>query len=421
MTKTITARRLHTGTATIDYPVLTIEDGLITSITSDPASLANEQDTLTAAFFDIHTHGAMGHDVMQSTPRELSQIQRFLAQHGVAHYLPTTVTAPIDPTLHALENLANLIESTPSEGEAQPIGIHLEGPFLSHVKRGVHPSADLQPPSIALFDRFQTAARGHIKLLTIAPEPNATTNPPFNPAANLGALPFAPFAKGGVSSEARPLSSDTALDLIRHATSQGVRVSIGHTNATASETLPAIDAGATSATHTFNAMRALDHREPGILGTVLDDDRLYAELICDGIHVAPPLVRLWLKAKGLDRAILVTDAMSAAGMPDGNYTLGSFTVTVTNGVAQLTTDLNAGKSTLAGSLLTMDKAVANLQTFAHASLADATRLASHNPAAMLGQPTLTHLTTNTPANLNRFNPTSRLVATYIRGQKVPNP
>jgi len=396
MTHTITARRLHTGTATIDYPVLTIEDGLITSITSDPTSLAHEQDTLTAAFFDIHTHGAMGHDVMQSTPSELNQIQRFLAQHGVAHYLPTTVTAPIDTTLRALEALANLIESTPAEGEAQPIGIHLEGPFLSHAKRGVHPPANLQPPSIDLFDRFQTAARGHIKLLTIAPEPGAASPEPWalNP------------------------ESSSAIDLIAHATSHGVRVSIGHTNATAAQTLPAIDAGATSATHTFNAMRALDHREPGVLGTVLDDHRLYAELICDGVHVAPPLVRLWLKTKGLDRAILVTDAMSAAGMPDGNYTLGSFAVTVTDGIAQLSADLATGKSTLAGSLLTMDRAVANLQAFTQASLADATHLASHNPAAMLGQPTLTHLTPNAPANLNRFNPTGQLTATYIRGQKI---
>ena len=399
MAHILTARRLHTGTDTIDFPVLTIEDGLITSITSDPTALAHEQDTLTAAFFDIHTHGAIGHDVMQSTPSELSQIQRFLAQHGVAHYLPTTVTAPIDPTLRALEALANLIESSPAEGESQPIGIHLEGPFLSHAKRGVHPPADLQPPSIAHFDRFQTAARGHIKLLTIAPEP------------------------GAASPESWPLSPEpsAAIDLIHHATSNGVRVSLGHTNATAAQTLPAIDAGATSATHTFNAMRALDHREPGVLGTVLDDHRLYAELICDGVHVAPPLVRLWLKAKGLDRAILVTDAMSAAGMPDGDYTLGNFIVTVTNGVAQLSADLNGGKSTLAGSLLTMDRAVANLQTFTQASLADATRLASHNPAAMLGQPTLTHLTPNAPANLNRFNPNGQLIATYIRGTLIPIP
>ena len=387
---TITARRLITDIGSIEYPVLTIDNGLITDISSDPIALAHETDTLTAAFFDIHTHGAMGRDVMHATPADLSRIQRFLARHGVAHYLPTTVTAPIDDTLRALEALANAIESTPAEHEAQPIGIHLEGPFLSHAKRGVHPSADLQPPSIALFDRFQTAARGHIKLVTIAPEPNAT-----DPATNPGA-------------------PDTALDLIHHATSQNVRVSLGHSNATAAETLPAITAGATSATHTFNAMRSLDHREPGILGTVLDDDRLYAELICDGIHVAPPLVRLWLKAKSATRAILVTDSMSAAGMPDGDYTLAGQPVTVANHRAVL----SDAPDTLAGSILTLDAAVANLQFFTQAPLSDATRLASHNPAALLGLSTLTRLSPNSPANLNRFNSANQLTATYIRGTRV---
>jgi N-acetylglucosamine-6-phosphate deacetylase len=397
MQTTITARRLLTDIGEIEYPVLTITDGLITDISSDPRTLANETDTLTAAFFDIHNHGAVGHDVMHSTPAELSKIQRFLAQHGVAHYLPTTVTAPIDVTLRALEALANAIESTPGEQEAQPVGIHLEGPFLSHAKRGVHPPAELQPPSIALFDRFQTAARGHIKLVTIAPEPNAA-KPPSGPWT----LDPGP-------------SADTAIDLIAHATQTGVRVSLGHSNAIAAETLPAIDAGAASATHTFNAMRAIAQREPGILGTVLDDDRLYAEIICDGIHVAPPLIRLWLKAKGRNRAILVTDSMSAAGMPDGNYTLGPFNVNVSNGVAML---VEGERQSLAGSLLTLDRAVANLQDMTQAPLADATRLASHNPAAMLGQPALTRLTPGTAANLNRFNAANQLIATYIRGTKI---
>ena len=397
MTNTITARRLLTDIGSIEFPVLTITDDVITDISSDPRTLANETDTLTAAFFDIHNHGAVGHDVMHSTPAELSKIQRFLAQHGVAHYLPTTVTAPIDVILRALETLANAIESTPSEQEAQPVGIHLEGPFLSHVKRGVHPPAELQPPSIALFDRFQTAARGHIKLVTIAPEPNAP-KPPSGPWA----LDPGPGA-------------DTAIDLIAHATQTGVRVSLGHSNAIAAETLPAIDAGATSATHTFNAMRAIAQREPGILGTVLDDDRLYAELICDGIHVSPALIRLWLKAKGRNRAILVTDSMSAAGMPDGNYTLGPFIVNVSNGVAML---VEGERQSLAGSLLTLDRAVANLQDMTQAPLADATRLASHNPAAMLGQPALTRLAPGTAANLNRFNAANQLIATYIRGTKI---
>ena len=166
-------------------------------------------------------------------------------------------------------------------------------------------------------------------------------------------------------------------------------------------------------------MRALDHREPGILGTVLDDDRLFAELICDGIHVAPALVRLWLKAKGPNRAILVTDAMPAAGMPDGRYALGGLAVQVANHRALLLQDLASGKETLAGSLLTMDRAVENLRAFTTASLADTTRTASQNPATMLGQPHLATITTGAPANLNRLDDQGRLLETHIRGKLVP--
>jgi N-acetylglucosamine-6-phosphate deacetylase len=381
--KTITARRLLTDTGVVEFPIVTLtDDGTIAAIDTDAKSLAKEEDTLTAAFLDVHTHGAMGHDVMSASPAQLGEMQRFLADHGVAHYLPTTATTSIDATLRALEALADAIESTPREREARPVGIHLEGPFLSHAKRGVHPAQELQPPSISLFDRFHETARGHIALMTLAPE-----------------LPG-------------------ALDLIRHAVSLGVKVSLGHSNALAAETLAATDAGATSATHTFNAMRALDHREPGILGIVLDDDRLFAELICDGIHVAPPLVRLWLKAKGLDRAILVTDAMSATGMPDGEYQLAGLSVQVANGRALLSSDLARGKQTLAGSVLTLDRGVANLQSFTSASLADAVRMASHNPAAMLGKPELTRIQAGDAANLNRFDAANHLTATYIRGHRI---
>jgi len=396
MTKTITARHLITDIGTVEFAVLSVPpDGLIGEIYSDPKALHDDTTTLTAALLDVHTHGAMGHDVMRASPADLAELQRFLATRGVAHYLPTTVTASVDTTLRALESLANAIERAPTDNEARPIGIHLEGPFLSHAKRGMHPPAELQPPSIELFDRFNAAARGHVKLVTIAPEPNAAKPSP------------------GPSNGASP-----ALDLIRHATAFGVRISLGHTNANAADSLAAIAAGATSATHTFNAMRPLDHREPGILGTVLTDDRLYAELICDGVHVAPTLVRLWLRAKGRDRAILVTDAMEAAGMPDGDYTLGESAVTVINGRVLLKEDLARGKDTLAGSILTLDKAVSNLQAFTHASLADATRLASHNPAAMLGQPELTRLAPGSPANLNRFDVEGHLIATYLRGQEI---
>ena len=169
----------------------------------------------------------------------LSSIGRFLATKGVAYFLATTVTAPIDRTLRALEGIADAIDAATkrrivqprtTRPAAQPVGIHLEGPFLSHAKRGVHPAAELQPPSIPLFDRLQQAARGHIRLMTIAPE------------------------------------TPGALELIAHATQSGTRVSLGHSDATAAETRAAIAAGAASATHTFNAMRRLDHREPGIAG-----------------------------------------------------------------------------------------------------------------------------------------------------------
>lgn len=372
MPQTLTARRLLTPEGVLDHPVITIEDGLIRSISQ--AETGKDDTTLAPAFFDIHTHGAANHDVMEGTPEAVATISRFLGTRGVGRYLATTVTAPIDKTLRSLEGIANAIES-PTPGAATPVGIHLEGPFISHAKRGVHPPADILPPDIALFDRFQQAARGHIRLMTIAPE-----------------VPG-------------------ALDLIAHAKKQGVKLSIGHTNSTSAEAQAAIDAGASSATHTYNAMRPLDHRDPGVIATVLDDRNLFAELICDGVHVAPEMVRLWLKSKGEDLAILVTDSMSAAGMPDGLYMLGTFQVQVADGRAFLASDDNKGKFSLAGSVLTMDRAVENIQKFAGASLATAIRLASHNPAKLLGLES--KLAPGQPARFNLFNAAGHLQSTIL--------
>jgi N-acetylglucosamine-6-phosphate deacetylase len=198
-----------------------------------------------------------------------------------------------------------------------------------------------------------------------------------------------------------------------------VRVSIGHTNATAAEARAGIEAGARSATHTFNAMRPLDHREPGVLGVVLDEDALYAELICDGVHVAPELVRLWLKVKGPRHGILVTDSMAAAGMPDGEYTLGTFKVHVADGHAFAAEDLARGKQTLAGSVLTLDRAVANLQRFTGAPLEVAVRLASTNPALLLGLgDTIDGIEAGKPANFNIFNQAGELESTMLNGRLV---
>ena len=377
--QTYTARRLLTPIGSVEYPLISIgDDGLIEDIESDP-TLPHANDTLTAAFLDIHTHGGLSHDVMTASQRDFAEFNHFLATRGVGQYLATTVTAPIDATLRGLASIADEIERA-HQGEATPVGIHLEGPFISHAKRGVHPEGDILPPSIDLFDRFQQAARGHIKLMTMAPEIAG------------------------------------AVELIAHATAQGVRISLGHTNATSPETQAGIDAGATSATHTYNAMRALDHRAPGVLGTVLDSSKLFAELICDGIHVAPELVRLWLKAKGPELAMLVTDSMSAAGMPDGAYTLGTFEVAVAHGKALLKSDLDRGKETLAGSILTMDQAVANVRAMTGITLREAVNLASANPARMLGLDPA--IRPGAVANFNRFDANGVLIGTILKGMPI---
>ncbi len=349
MRTVLTAEHLWDGSRLHHLPVVVIEDGLIASISTRVAGeIPGEAKvfdfpgaTLGPAFFDVHIHGAKGHDVMEATAEALDAIGGFLAQHGTASYLATTVTSPLDATLHSLNGLAKLIAKPPVAGRAKAIGIHLEGPFLSHVKRGVQPPEHLLAPNIATFDKFFEAAEGHIRLMTIAPE-----------------LPG-------------------AVELTAHATARGVRVSLGHSNATAAETKAAIAAGATSATHTFNAMRPLDHREPGVLGTVLTDDSVFAELICDGIHVAPEIVKLWWRAKGAEQGILVTDAMSAAGMPDGEYQLGGFAVQVANGRAM-------ARGVLAGSVLTLDRALTNFIAFTGAPLEEALRLLTVNPATMTG-------------------------------------
>ena len=374
--QTLHARRLLTHTGSIEYPVITLTpQGHIAGIESDPTAAPDNTDILTPTFLDIHTHGAIAHDVMTANATAFAAINTFLARHGVGHYLPTTATAPVDTILRALTSIAGAIDDPPTPGQATPIGIHLEGPFISHAKRGVHPPASILPPDIPLFDRFQQAARGHIRLITIAPE------------------------------------SPGALDLIAHAVQSGVRVSLGHSNATSPEAEAAIAAGATSATHTFNAMRPIDHRAPGILATVLDSAQLFAELICDGIHVAPQLVRLWLKAKGPDFAILVTDSMSATGMPDGVFSLAALEVLVAHGRCLLKSDLETGKETLAGSILTMDRAVANFQRFTSAPLATALRAASTNPRRLLGLDLA--ILPGSPARFNRFNAEGTLTQTIL--------
>jgi N-acetylglucosamine-6-phosphate deacetylase len=347
------ARKLLTPLETVEDAVMIVEDGVIAAIGSrgdletpggtEPVDFGDA--VIAPAYFDQHLHGGGGFDVMEATGAALSGVGRFLARHGVAGYLATTVTASMEATLASLGGLAGLIgraeDGRAGVGEAVPVGIHLEGPFLSHEKRGVHPPELLLTPTVELFDRFWQAAEGRILLMTIAPE-----------------LP-------------------NALEVIGYASGLGVRVSLGHSNAIAEVARAGIAAGAVSATHTFNAMRTFNQREPGILGVVLDAGSLYAEIISDGYHVDPMAVRLFWKAKGGERAVLITDGISATGMPDGQYKLGNMDVEVIDGKCM------AGGA-IAGSTLTMDRAVSNFRAFTGAGLDQVIGLAGRNPARMLG-------------------------------------
>src|SRR5258706_4490740 len=347
MTTVFTAAQVITPIETIENGAVEVRDGRVQRVgTRDQVKVSGKHvdlgdAVLAPGYVDIHIHGGAGHDVMEGEDSALDAIERSLAKHGVTSYCPTTVTASMDKTLFALEKLGKRVKAGKQSGRATPLGLHLEGPFISTAKCGVHPVSEIVAPSLELFDRFWQASQGTVSMMTVAPE-----------------LPG-------------------AAAFIREVARRGIRVSLGHSDAKTTAALAAVDAGASHATHSFNAMRALDHREPGILGVVLSDDRLSADIIADGVHLASEITRLFLTAKGDERAVLITDAISATGMPEGRYSLGSFMVEVNNGKSLL-------NGRIAGSVLTMDLAVRNIMAIADYPLRRAVGLASRNAAAVLG-------------------------------------
>ena len=384
-----TANCLYTPLERVEHPLLLVEDRVIVECGSRGARQIPQgarvvdfgDGILAPGFVDIHIHGGAGHDVMEADASGLAAVERLLFKHGVTSYFPTTVTAPLDQTWSALDRLANAIESASRNGgsrreRARPLGIHLEGPFLSHVRRGVHPPENLLQPTLPTFDRFWQAARGHIRVMTIAPE------------------------------------LEGALEVIAEAARRGVCVSLGHSDADLNSTRTAVAAGARHATHTFNAMRPLDHRTPGIIGEVLTDSRLSADIIADGIHLDPAIVELFLKAKGPDAAVLITDAISATGMPDGKYKLGDLNVDVANGRC-------TSGGALAGSVLTMDQAVRNFSVFTGATLATGVRLAARNPAALMGlEQHWGCLEEGREANIVVLSPEGRILQSFRAGRPL---
>ena len=379
------ARQLFTPLEAIDDAILVMEDGVISAVgaRADVRVPANArvldfgEAVLAPGLIDIHIHGGAGHDVMEGSDESLAAVERQMTLHGVTSYCPTTVTAPVDATLRSLDALGKAVERAAiGNGDgtrARPLGVHFEGPFLSHAKRGVHPPTLLQPASRELFERMWQAAGGRVSVMTIAPE------------------------------------IEGALDLIAEASWRGVCVSVGHSNAELPQARAAIKAGARHATHTFNAMRPLDHRHPGLLGAVLTDRTVTADIIVDGIHVDPVMVDLFLRAKGVEGAVLITDGISATGMPDGTYMLGGFAVQVHNGRCEF-------DGRLAGSVLTLDRAVRNTMQFTGTSLQNAIRMASFNPASVLRiAKRKGNLSVGSDADIAVFTPAGEVVRTIVGG------
>ncbi|MGO8672756.1 MAG: N-acetylglucosamine-6-phosphate deacetylase [Capsulimonadaceae bacterium] len=293
-------------------------------------------------FIDMHVHGGGGADFMHGTPEAVRTVARTHARFGTTTLLATTLTASPADTESAIRSIRAVSEAGRKVDESRIAGIHLEGPYICPGRRGAQPLEHVRPPDVDEFERWMVRTPGLIRQITLAPE-----------------MPGAE-------------------DLVSAAARAGVVISIGHTDATAKQVAAAVGWGARQATHLFNAMRGVHHREPGTAGAALSMPEITAELIADGVHVDPMMVRLAVTAKGPAGIVLITDAIEGAAMPDGDYALGGARVIVRNGVAAFP------DGTLAGSVLTMNRAFRNVMDYAVIGPVAASGLASANAARQLG-------------------------------------
>jgi N-acetylglucosamine-6-phosphate deacetylase len=334
-------------------------------------------DWLAPGFVDVHSHGGAGGDVMAADREARLAVRRLHARHGTTAMLASTVSRPTDELRDAVARLAEDVETAAPEPMARLVGIHLEGPFLSRVRRGAHQETALRPPDPDETDALLEAGGGHVRIVTVAPE-----------------LP------GG-------------LDLVARLVSAGVTLAVGHTDADAATVRAAVDAGARLVTHTFNGMQPLHHRRPGPVGVAMDSPELTCELILDLVHVDPIAARALMHAAGADRICLITDAMAATGMSDGTYELGGQTVEVQLGQVRV-----AGTSTLAGSTLTMATAVENAVAHLGIDVPAAVAMATTVPAALLPGIDVGRLHAGGPADLVRLDDTAHLRGVWISGRAV---
>jgi N-acetylglucosamine-6-phosphate deacetylase len=346
------------------------------SVKPIPGDIVARDCILVPGFIDIHVHGGAGRAIMEGDSEALEAVALHLARHGVTGFLPTTVTGPWEEQQAAVEVAAQAMRS-PTNGQsgAAILGVHLEGPYINPRKKGAQPLQYILPPDCKDLQNHLGENVCALKVVTLAPEMEGATN------------------------------------LIRFLTQRSTIVSIGHTDATYAQVCAAIDLGARHVTHCFNAMRAMESREPGVVGAAFARPELTAELIWDNIHVHPGSCRALVNAKGSERVILISDGIPGTGMPEGySFSLGDLPVTIHEGSARLP------DGTLAGSLLTLDRAFANASEF---SLAQRSAMTSRNAALALG---LGHrkglVAPGFDADLVLLNPDGSVSMTFVNGHAV---
>lgn len=343
MTQQIRARRVLTEYGWRENQAVVVSDGMITAIT--PLAAKERQfdaEQLCPAYIDTHVHGGQGMDVMDDNPPALKTIAAFKAQQGVAAWLATTVTAPLPDLRSTLVRIARYCQQqTTTEPVAEVLGSYLEGPYFTPQNKGAHSPELFRELQISELDTLIADAEGTLKVVALAPE------------------------------------KPDALNAIRHLKQRGLNVMLGHSAATYEQTLAALDAGADGLVHCFNGMTGLHHREPGMAGAGLSDPRARLELIADGHHVHPPVMQIICRCAA-HRTVLITDAMRAAGQPDGIYDICGHDVTMKAGIVR------TASGGLAGSTLALDDAVSRMITDTGTLPETAIRMASLQPAQLLG-------------------------------------
>ncbi len=326
-------------------------------------------------FLDIHTHGAVGVDVNAATAEELGKIGHFMATQGTTSWLCSVLTDTKEQTLWCIDEFKKH-KKLENDG-ADLLGIHLEGPFLAKEFKGAMPEHLLRDADVELLKEYQEAAEGNIRYLTVSPE------------------------------------IEGIVDAIPAVRDLGIVVAIGHSGADYDTSMKAIENGAASCTHIFNAMKLLHQHFPAIMGAAMESD-IYCEAICDGRHLHPGVVRLLIKTKGLDRVVAITDSIMAAGLPDGNYKLGVNDVVVVDGDAKL-----ASNGVRAGSTLTTGQALKNIMKFTGRPIEEVLQLLTVNPAKLIGVfDKKGSIADGKDADLVILDEENNVKDTFVRGKQV---